>query len=124
MPLRSLNRSSALELEVEDDEPADASAVNEAASPHNLWITGEIGCDRSPAWNSERKLVLPAVEPSVVDDACATVTGVVVAVFGKLDKKAALSTLTGAALATAVVAGVSPTAAIAVRVADELEAAA
>ena len=65
-------------------------------------------------------------------DADAIVTGVtgatgatrVTAVFGKLDRKAALSTdvVAGAALASATFAGVTPTDAIAVRVAGELAA--
>ena len=93
MPLRSLNRSSpcgALTLEVSLAGAALATDVSEDDSPHNLWIAGETGWDRSPAWNNERKLVSPAVEPSAADDADATVTGLVDVApgvaFGKLER--------------------------------------
>ncbi len=65
---------------------ATATDVSEDDSPHNLWTVAETGCDRSPAWNSDRKLVSPAVEPSAADDADATVTGLADAAFGKLER--------------------------------------
>ena len=59
-------------------------------------------------------------------DAEATVTGAAERTSGKLDRKAALSIdgAAGDALASAVPEGISPTAAIALRVAGELAAAA
>ena len=35
---------------------ADATDVNDEPLPHNSCTAGEIGCVRSPAWNSERKI--------------------------------------------------------------------
>ena len=85
MPLRSLNRSSpcdALPLDVwfAGAGLATATDVSEDDSPHNLWTVAETGCERSPAWNNDRKLV------SAVDDADATVTGLADDAFGKLDR--------------------------------------
>ena len=48
MPLRSLKRSSR--------PGARTSGVAEATLPHNSCTAGEIGCVRSPALNSERKI--------------------------------------------------------------------
>ena len=102
---------------------ATVSEVSEPISPHSLWIAGDTGWLRSPAWNSERKLVSPAADPSV--EAWAVVAAPELT-FGNADRKAALSIDAGdcVALATAVVAEAPPAAAIAVYVADELDAAA
>ncbi len=35
---------------------ADATEVSDEELPHNSCTAGEIGCARSPAWNSERKI--------------------------------------------------------------------
>jgi hypothetical protein len=79
-----------------------------------------------PGWNCERKAGSDGDALFAVVVADATVTGVTRAtdVFGKLDRKVALSTDAGAgaALATATLAGVTPTDAIALRVACELAA--
>jgi hypothetical protein len=48
VPLRSLKRSSR--------PGARTSGVAEATLPHNSCTVGEIGCERSPAWNNERKI--------------------------------------------------------------------
>lgn len=99
-----------------------ASDVSEPVSPHNLWIAGDTGWLRSPAWNSERKLVSPATEPSVEADVM--LTGATELALGNADKNVALSVGTEncVAPATAVVAELPPTAAIALWVADEVEA--
>jgi hypothetical protein len=128
VPLRSLKRSSpcgalvlvaGAEVVVADATVADPTDVSDDALPHNSWIAGETGWLRSPAWNSERNAGRVGADALVVFAADAIVTGV--AVTGKLDRKAALSIGAGvcAELATAVLAGMPPAAAIALSVADE-----
>src|SRR5271169_1939745 len=89
VPLRSLNRSSPCRVLAPGvwfagAELATATDVSEDDSPHSLWIAAETGCERSPDWNSERKLVSPAAELSAADDA--TTTGLAEAAFGKLER--------------------------------------
>ena len=63
VPLRSLKRSSRPGARISGVCPdkdgvvvADATDVNDEPLPHNSCTAGEIGCVRSPAWNSERKI--------------------------------------------------------------------
>ena len=134
MPLRSLKRSSpcgalalaaGVEVVAAEATVAEPTDVSDDASPHNSWIAGETGWVRSPAaWNSERNggrvgADALAVLVAVVFDADAIVTAGA-AVTGKLDRKDAFwSGEVCAALATAVVAGMPPVAAIALSVAGE-----
>ena len=127
-PLRSLKRSSRPGARTSGVCPdkdgvvvADATDVNDEPLPHNSCTAGEIGCVRSPAWNSERKIGSGCAD-AVCDVAA---TGVTARAFGKLERYAALSIAgaawaTWVALATVTGRGMSPpTAAIAVRVACE-----
>jgi hypothetical protein len=54
-------------------EVAGATEVSEELLPHNSCTAGEIGCVRSPAWNSERKIGSDATE-AVCDVAATGVT--------------------------------------------------
>ena len=103
-------------------ELAGATEVSDELLPHNSCTAGEIGCVRSPAWNSERKIGSDA--PEEVCDVAAT--GMTLRWSGKLERYAALSIAAGAALlATLMRLGRSPPAeAIAVCVTGELAAAA
>ena len=50
-----------------------ARRVSDESLPHNSCTAGEIGCVRSPAWNSERKIGSDAAE-AVCDVAATGVT--------------------------------------------------
>src|SRR2546430_11118586 len=69
MPLRSLKRSSGCSARTSGVRPescvpelagttefAGATEVSDDELPHNSCTAGEIGWERSPAWNSERKI--------------------------------------------------------------------
>src|SRR5689334_13319360 len=78
VPLRSLKRSSR--------PGARTSGVADATLPHNSCTAGEIGCARSPPWNSERKIGSGGAEV-VCRPACeAAATGVTPRESGKLDR--------------------------------------
>ena len=50
-------------------EVAGATEVSDELLPHNSCTAGEIGCVRSPAWNSERNIGSDATEAVCDDDA-------------------------------------------------------
>ena len=54
-------------------EVAGATEVSDELLPHNSCTAGEIGCVRSPAWNSERKIGSDVTE-AVCDVAATGVT--------------------------------------------------
>src|SRR5262245_56936432 len=58
---------------VDATEFAGATEVSDELLPHNSCTAGEIGCVRSPAWNSERKIGSDATE-AVCDVAATGVT--------------------------------------------------
>ena len=92
------------------------SDVSDPELPHNFRTVEETG------WNSERNVGSAGAVSEV--DAEATVIGAAARVSGKLCRKLAFSNgAVCAALATAVVVGAPPTAAIALRDACELAAA-
>ena len=106
MPLRSLKRSSGCGARTSGVRPqsgvtalagatefvgatevAGATGVRDAGLPHNSCTPGEIGCERSPAWNSERKIGSFCCSDAVFNTGCvAAVTGVTLRESGKLER--------------------------------------
>ena len=78
VPLRSLKRSSR--------PGARTSGVADATLPHNSCTAGEIGCVRSPPWNSERKIGSDCGEAVLAFVCDVAATGVTWRESGKLER--------------------------------------